>query len=81
MIGDDAFDRLNALPDVLITGHQAFFTAEAVEAIAVTTIANLTAFDRHGAGLRPVAIEEDPSREPSGTVPAQQRPARITTVA
>jgi D-lactate dehydrogenase len=31
---------------VLITGHQGFFTEEALTAIAETTIANITAFDR-----------------------------------
>nr|WP_269814142.1 2-hydroxyacid dehydrogenase [Glycomyces dulcitolivorans] len=56
VIGDDWFDRLNAFPNVLITGHQAFFTAEAIAAIAATTIANLTAFEDLGAGVHPVAL-------------------------
>ncbi|GAA1676224.1 2-hydroxyacid dehydrogenase [Glycomyces endophyticus] len=54
VIGDDVFDRLSSFPNVLITGHQAFFTVEAIEAIAATTIANLTAFEFGGAGLHPV---------------------------
>lgn len=44
VIRDDVFSRLLTFPNVLITGHQAFFTREALEAIAATTVANLTAF-------------------------------------
>jgi D-lactate dehydrogenase len=46
VIQDDVFSRLLTFPNVLITGHQAFFTAEAMTAIAETTLANLTAFER-----------------------------------
>lgn len=35
----DVFARLLTFPNVLVTGHQAFFTAEALGAIASTTIA------------------------------------------
>lgn len=41
---DDVFARLLTFPNVLITAHQAFFTREAMEAIAATTVANLSAF-------------------------------------
>ena len=44
VIQDDTFSRLLTFPNVLITGHQAFFTVEALEAIAHDTIANITAF-------------------------------------
>jgi D-lactate dehydrogenase len=44
LIQDDVFARLLTFPNVLITGHQAFFTREALAAIAETTMANLTAF-------------------------------------
>lgn len=44
VIQDDVFSRLLTFPNVLITGHQAFFTVEALEAIAAVTIANITAF-------------------------------------
>ena len=44
--GDDVFARLLTFPNVLITAHQAFFTREAVRAIAETTIRNLTDFER-----------------------------------
>jgi D-lactate dehydrogenase len=45
VIQDDVFSRLLTFPNVLVTGHQAFFTEEALHAIATTTIANLTAFE------------------------------------
>ncbi len=44
IIQDDVFSRLLTFPNVVVTGHQAFFTAEALEAIASTTLANVTAF-------------------------------------
>ncbi|MGQ9427120.1 2-hydroxyacid dehydrogenase [Gilvimarinus sp. F26214L] len=45
VIQDDAFMRLLTFPNVLITGHQGFFTREALTAIADTTLANITAFE------------------------------------
>lgn len=45
MIQDDVFSRLLVFPNVLITGHQAFFTHEALRNIAETTIENITAFE------------------------------------
>lgn len=38
---DDLFIKLRSYPNVLITGHQAFLTAEALEGIASTTIATI----------------------------------------
>lgn len=49
MLCDDDFSRLSTFPNVLITGHQAFFTEEAMRNIAATTIANLSAVERDGA--------------------------------
>lgn len=46
IIQDDLFQRMLTFPNVLITGHQAFFTENAMEAIARTTVGNLTAFER-----------------------------------
>lgn len=46
LIQDDVFARLLTLPNVVITGHQAFFTQEALENIAETTLANISAFAR-----------------------------------
>lgn len=43
-IDDDTFVRLSTFPNVLVTAHQGFFTAEALTAIAQVTIANITAF-------------------------------------
>jgi D-lactate dehydrogenase len=48
LIEDDVFARLLTFPNVLITGHQGFFTVEALTAIAETTIANLTSFEETG---------------------------------
>ncbi|NNF16131.1 MAG: 2-hydroxyacid dehydrogenase [Gammaproteobacteria bacterium] len=44
IISDDIFARLLTFPNVLITGHQAFFTHEALTAIADTTMVNIDAF-------------------------------------
>lgn len=41
VLQDDVFARLLTFPNVLITGHQAFFTREALSAIAETTLTNL----------------------------------------
>jgi D-lactate dehydrogenase len=57
MIQDDIFARLLTFPNVLITGHQAFFTAEALRAIADTTIANLTSFAETGRAVHEVSVE------------------------
>jgi D-lactate dehydrogenase len=46
VLHDDVFARLLTFPNVLITSHQAFFTEEALEAIAHTTISNLTGFEQ-----------------------------------
>jgi D-lactate dehydrogenase len=46
VIQDDLFARLLTLPNVLVTGHQAFFTRNALQRIAATTIDNITAFEQ-----------------------------------
>ena len=48
IIRDDVFTRLLTFPNVLITGHQAFFTRNALEKIAATTIANISQFEASG---------------------------------
>jgi D-lactate dehydrogenase len=48
VIRDDVFERLLTFPNVLVTGHQAFFTADALQAIADTTIANIDAWAKTG---------------------------------
>lgn len=45
VIQDDLFVRLMTFPNVIITGHQAFFTKEAMEHIAITTLENIKAFE------------------------------------
>jgi D-lactate dehydrogenase len=43
-IDDDTFIRLATFPNVLVTAHQGFLTAEALTAIAEVTLNNITAF-------------------------------------
>ncbi|MGZ5024906.1 MAG: 2-hydroxyacid dehydrogenase [Chthoniobacterales bacterium] len=45
IISDDVFSRLLTFPNVIITGHQAFFTREALQSIAATTIQNISDFE------------------------------------
>lgn len=45
IVQDDILMRLMTFPNVLITGHQGFFTQEALGNIARTTLSNLDAFD------------------------------------
>ncbi|WP_437670891.1 2-hydroxyacid dehydrogenase [Sorangium sp. So ce131] len=46
VLKDDVLARLLTFPNVLITAHQAFLTREALAAIAETTLASVTAFER-----------------------------------
>jgi D-lactate dehydrogenase len=57
VLRDDVFARLLTFPNVLITGHQGFFTADALRNIAETTIANLTAAAGGGGELHEVTME------------------------
>ncbi len=45
VIKDDVFARLLTFPNVLVTGHQAFFTREALSSIAKTTLQNISDFE------------------------------------
>jgi len=45
-VKDDVLARLLTFPNVLITGHQAFLTREALRNIADTTLANVTRFEK-----------------------------------
>ncbi len=56
-IQDDVFARLLTFNNVVITGHQGFFTADALAEIAETTIANVTRFLRDGRPLHPVTAK------------------------
>ena len=44
IIPDDVFQRLIAFPNVIVTGHQAFFTREAISTICETTINSINEF-------------------------------------
>ena len=46
VIEDDVFQRLLTFPNVIITGHQAFFTENALQNIAQTTLTNITDFEQ-----------------------------------
>lgn len=46
IIEDDDFERLITFPNVLITAHQAFFTQQALDNIAETTLQNLIEFSK-----------------------------------
>ncbi|PKO93407.1 MAG: hydroxyacid dehydrogenase [Betaproteobacteria bacterium HGW-Betaproteobacteria-1] len=57
MIHDDVFARLLTFPNVVVTGHQAFFTQEALTEIAKITIENLSSFEQNGKAAHPVSVE------------------------
>jgi len=46
ILADESLVRLMSFPNVLVTSHQAFFTKEAMQAIARTTLDNLQRFER-----------------------------------
>ncbi len=58
ILSDDVFARLLTFPNVLITGHQAFFTHEALTNIADTTIGNVTSFEKTGEAEHTVSVEK-----------------------
>jgi D-lactate dehydrogenase len=57
VLNDDVFARLLTFPNVIVTGHQAFFTEEALTGIAETTLANIDHFAAAGQPLHPVSVE------------------------
>jgi D-lactate dehydrogenase len=46
IIQDDTFQLLQSFPNVVITAHQGFFTRNALNAIATTTLSNVTDFEQ-----------------------------------
>lgn len=58
VIQDDVFSRLLTFPNVLITGHQGFFTQEAMERIAATTLGNLSEFEQGRKSINEVRAEQ-----------------------
>lgn len=51
MLKDELFSRLRSFPNVLITGHQAFLTNEALEGIARTTAENIKEWEENGTSV------------------------------
>ncbi len=47
VIQDDVFSRLLTFPNVVITGHQAFFTKDALKNIADTTLQNISTIEQN----------------------------------
>lgn len=53
IIQDDVFERLLTFPNVLVTGHQGYFTQEALDNIAETTLSNIDCFENNmGCGFK-----------------------------
>ena len=48
IIPDDLIQRLVSFPNVIVTGHQAFFTREAIGKICETTISSISAYAEGG---------------------------------
>lgn len=64
VVQDDVFQRLLTFPNVLITGHQGFFTHEALESIARTTLENIRCIA--DGGVCDNAIPPPPVSRPRG---------------
>lgn len=58
VIQDDTFVRLLTFPNVLITGHQAFFSREAVANIAETTLDNIREYFEKGECRNQVVLQK-----------------------
>lgn len=56
IIQDDIFARLQTFPNVIVTGHQAFFTQEALQNIAETTLTNISLFEKNPNSLNETRI-------------------------
>ncbi|MEO7495667.1 MAG: 2-hydroxyacid dehydrogenase [Massilia sp.] len=60
IIDDDVFQRLMTFPNVLVTGHQGFFTAEALSEIADVTLANLDCYLNGTSCANQVVVSDAP---------------------
>lgn len=58
VLQDDILARLLTFPNVLMTSHQAFFTHDALENIADTTLKNISTFAADGTALNAVTVEK-----------------------
>jgi D-lactate dehydrogenase len=68
VIPDDVFSRLLTFPNVIVTSHQGFFTREALENIAGTTLTNISDFARDG-----VCTNRVPSPQLAAAVTAENQ--------
>ncbi len=57
VVQDDVFARLLTFPNVIVTAHQAFFSHEALAAIAEATLANISEFEQTGRVTNAVRAE------------------------
>ena len=60
IVADDDLARLLSFPNVLVTSHQAFFTKEAMQAIAMVTMENLYAFSQGKELVNEVSCRNSP---------------------
>jgi D-lactate dehydrogenase len=58
VIEDDTLARLMTFPNVIITSHQAFFTREALEKIATTTLQNVRDLETAGSCINEVHSQQ-----------------------
>jgi D-lactate dehydrogenase len=58
VIRDDVFSRLLTLPNVLVTGHQAFLTDRALQNIAEVTLQNFSEFEASGWSATALTLQE-----------------------
>ena len=86
IVQDDVFQRLLTFPNVVVTGHQAFFTEEALAEIARTTLASATAAEAGmplanrveavpAGAAAPAASSSTAGPAPRADVPAPAAPA------
>lgn len=62
IIDDDVLMRLMTFPNAIVSGHQAFFTDEALHEIAECTLRNLTEFVKEGTAVNSLTKEGDTER-------------------
>jgi D-lactate dehydrogenase len=65
IIQDDTFQRLLTFPNVLVTGHQAFLTADALRAISDTTLRNIAAAEAGDVLVNAVFAESVRAAQPA----------------
>lgn len=68
IIDDDVLMRLMTFPNVIVTGHQAFFTHEALHEIAECTLRNLQEFVKSGTAANSLTKEDKEKPHPVRTV-------------